>query len=172
MTDLKRSLAAGLPGEQAGPKGVRPGGGEIASTVPIVQQLPKSIQISAEQMIDPALGLHAVEWADAKTHFRWSGAWPFVKFIERLDRSSPCHISVVVMAFAHGLSAQDVKCFVDDAQVTLNVSEEYGLIMLRATAPRSDSKSIEIRLESPLIDEGGGLNRKIGFALVALHVVR
>ncbi len=123
-------------------------------------------------MIDPGLGLHALEWADAKTHFRWSGAWPFVKFIERLDRSTTCQISVVVMAFAHGLSSQDVKCFVDDAPVPLNISEEYGLVILRATAPRSGSNSLEIRLESPLIDEGGGLNRKIGFAIVALNVVR
>jgi hypothetical protein len=175
MSDLKRSRSAVLPLGQKSPDGTGQheiGVDKSASTAPVVQQPPKSLHISAEKMIDPGIGLHSAEWADAKTHFRWSGAWPFVKFIERLDRSTPCQISVVVMAFAHGVSAHDVKCFVDDAPVSLSIGEEYGLTVLRATASRSDLSCIEIRLESPLVDEGGGLNRKIGFGIVALNVAR
>jgi hypothetical protein len=180
MTEFNRGRQAALAGSQATSvtraesQSARASGAvdSAGSSVPIVKQSPKTLQIAAEHMIDPGLGLHPLEWADAKTKFRWSGAWPFVKFIERLDRSTPCQVSFVIMAFAHGLSARDLKCFIDEAPAELKVGEEYGFIVAKTSAPRTATNSIELRLETPLVDEAGGLNRKIGFTLVSIHIAR
>jgi hypothetical protein len=129
----------------------------------------RSIERSALQLIDPQNGLHALEWADKHTAFRWSGAWGVTKLLEALDRSVDYVLRIQLLALAPGVSADQISCTVDGDHVPLDVREEYGFKVLTGLVPRASGlDSIELQLSSPLVKDGDGGGRTIGFALVSI----
>lgn len=138
--------------------------------VPIESSPPKFFDFKAADFIDPSIGFHALERTDTMLGFRWSGAAPAVKLRERIDRSSPVSIHAVIMSFAPGISASDLRLLIDHEVATVRAVEEFGMVSLYAEAMPSAQHNITLQFSSPFFQEDSQPSRKLGFALVSIRV--
>jgi hypothetical protein len=124
--------------------------------------------LTAEHLIDPAHGLHQLEWAQPDLCYRWTGRGATSRFLTPLDRSSNRHLTFNVLSYAEGTEASQVVCLIDGAESALTQVNANSLSTIVA---KSDKKYVDIELRSQFVTEPGG-QRNLGLALISLQFGR
>lgn len=126
-------------------------------------------KIAAEAMIDPANGLHSMEWANADIKYRWTGRQNNSVFCEYVNRSKARNLYLNYLSLAGDIMPDYVKCFIDGGEIDLRATNNSEGACLQGIIPKSASCQCRIEIVSPLIEEPGG-SRNLGIALKSIEV--